>query len=121
MVKTNQEKLLQTPTVIFLSAKEEHNHNKLAVKIANPQQPINSVTFDKKTYNLRDRSKAESSKEKVPTFSDSGKQQQSSRNPQHGQKDDDDIEQNNQRERYPFRCNVNGRMGRRQQRQQRQV
>ena len=42
---------------------------------------------------MRDSSKAESSKEKVPTFSDSEKQQQSSRNPQYGQKDDDDIEQ----------------------------
>ena len=45
---------------------------------------------------MRDRSKAESSKDKAPTFSDSEKQQQSSRNPQLEQKDGDDIEQSNQ-------------------------
>ena len=48
MAETILEKLLQTPTVICLSAKEEHNHSKLAVKIANPQQPKNPLTLDKK-------------------------------------------------------------------------
>ena len=43
-----QENLLRTPTVLCLSAKEEQNHSKLAVKIVNPQQPINPLTFDKK-------------------------------------------------------------------------
>ena len=45
---------------------------------------------------MRNKSKAESSTEKVPTLLASEKQQQSSRNPQHGQKDDDEIEQSNQ-------------------------
>ena len=45
---------------------------------------------------MRNKSKAESSTDKVPTLPASEKQQQSSRNPQHGQKDDDDIEQSNQ-------------------------
>ena len=50
-----------------------------------------------KTYNLRGRSKAENRTDKVPTLSDSEKQkQQSSRNPQHGQKYDDDRKQSNQ-------------------------
>ena len=44
---------------------------------------------------MRDRSKAESSKDKVPTLPDSKKRQQSNKYPQHGQKDDDDIEQSN--------------------------
>ena len=48
-----------------------------------------------KTYNLRNKSKAESTTDKVRTLPASEKQQ-SSRNPQHGQKDDDDIEQSNQ-------------------------
>ena len=48
MANTFQEKLLQTPTVNCLSAKEEHNHVKLAAKIAKPQQPIIPLTFDKK-------------------------------------------------------------------------
>ena len=47
MAKTIQEKLLQNPTAICLSAKEEHNHSKLAVKIANAQQPIKPLTLDK--------------------------------------------------------------------------
>ena len=55
--------------------------------MTNPQQ--------QKTYNLRNKSKAESSTDKVTTLPASEKQQQSSRNPQHGQKDDDDIEQSN--------------------------
>ena len=48
-----------------------------------------------KTYNLRNKSKAESSTDKITTLAASEKQQQRSRNPQHGQKDDDDIEQSN--------------------------
>ena len=55
----------------------------------------NKISYNRhKTYNLRDRSKAESSTDKVPTLSDSEKQ--SRRNPQHGQKDNDDLEQSNQ-------------------------
>ena len=46
-----------------------------------------------KTYNLRNKSKAESSTDKVTTLPASEKQQQSSRNPQRGQKDDNNIEQ----------------------------
>ena len=49
-----------------------------------------------KTYNLRNKSKAESSTDKVPTLPASEKHQQSSRNLQHGQKDEEDIEQSNQ-------------------------
>ena len=49
-----------------------------------------------KTYSLRNKSKAESSTDKAPTLPASEKQQQNSRNPQHGQKDDDDIKQSNQ-------------------------
>ena len=33
MAKTIQEKLLQTPTAICQSAKDEHNHSKITVKI----------------------------------------------------------------------------------------
>ena len=44
---------------------------------------------------MRKESKAESSTDKVPTLPASEKQQRSSRNPQHGQKDNDDIEQSN--------------------------
>ena len=72
---------------------------------AQPQQ-TSSLNFEpstthesyynrKKKHNLSDRSKAESCKDKVTTFSDSEKQQ-SSRKPQFGQKDDDDIKQSNQ-------------------------
>ena len=78
------------------SAKEERNHSKLTVKIMNPQQPINPHKIGKKTYNLRDRSKADGSTDKVPTLSDSEKQQQNSRNTQHGRKNDDNKQQNNQ-------------------------
>ena len=49
-----------------------------------------------KTYSLRIKSKAESSTDKAPTLPVPEKQQKSSRNPQHGQKVDDDIEQSNQ-------------------------
>ena len=49
-----------------------------------------------KTYNLRNKSKTESSTDKIATPAASEKQQQSSRNPQHGQKDDDGIDQSNQ-------------------------
>ena len=74
---------------------------------AQPQQNNNQKdepsTIDKsyynrqqKTNNLRDRSKAESSKDKVPTLTDLEKRQKSSRNLKHGQKDEDDREQSNQ-------------------------
>ena len=45
---------------------------------------------------MRNKAKAESSTDKVTTLPASEKQHRSSRNPQHGQKDDDDIEQSNQ-------------------------
>ena len=48
MAKTNKVKLLQTPTAICQSAKEEHTHSKITVKKTNPQQPINPLTIDKK-------------------------------------------------------------------------
>ena len=65
--------------------------------MSNPQQPINPITIDKKkTYKLRNKSKAESSTDKITTLPASKKQQQSSKSPQHAQKDDDDIEQSNQ-------------------------
>ena len=49
-----------------------------------------------KSYSLRNKSKAESSTDKVPSLPASEKQQPSSRKPQHGQKDDDNINQSNQ-------------------------
>ena len=97
MAKTIQEKVLQTPTVIRKRIIEEHSHSKLTVKmrtINNPQTFLQST----KTYNLRDRYKAESRTDKRASLSDSEKQQQSNRHLQHGQKDDDDndIGQSNQ-------------------------
>ena len=95
MANTIKEKLLRTQRVICQSAKEEQNHSKLQSKLRTLNNLYSLLKLTKK-YNLRDRSKAESSKDKVPTFLGSEKQKQSSRNPKLGQKDDDDIEQRNQ-------------------------
>ena len=89
MAKTFQEKLLQTVTFNCQAPKRSSTHSKLTVKITKPQQHIKPHTIGKKTYNLRDRSKAEGSTDKVPTLSDSEKQQRNSKNTQHGRKNDD--------------------------------
>ena len=44
--------VIQTPTAIFQSAKEEHNHSKITVKMMNPQQPLNPITIDNKRHTV---------------------------------------------------------------------
>ena len=64
--------------------------------MTNPQQPINPITIDSKNLQFEKQIKSrEQHRQSNYSPLASEKQQQSSRNPQHGQKDDNDIEQNN--------------------------